>query len=155
MDCFSAVVVFNSGLILGGVMLLLTAFSLIKQYKDIFTRIGFLIVGFSAIFLTLIGILSENFGYAHYVVSVGFFLTFPFAMWTIGLSWLRFASLRWFCVISLLLPFVSFYLWNITFTDEAIWTGVAIPEMATAATLIVWLLIIVYLNKIGRLMDIT
>lgn len=106
---------------------------------------------FAAGFLTAIGIFSENFSPIHYNVSVGLFITFPFSMWFVGLVWLRFPRLRWFCVISLLLPFVSVYIWWGTFSETVPWTGMAIPEILTAITAIVWVWTVITLDLKGYL----
>ncbi len=151
----SAAIVFNSGLIMGAVFVFDATILLIKRIKDIYTRIGFGIYLVSTMFLIAIGIFSKNVGLIHFLVSVGFFATFPFAMWAIGLSWLRFRSIIWFSIISLLLPFISFYLWSITFDGGAPWTGVAIPEILTASTIIAWLWTIVFLLRRGSLAFLT
>ncbi|MCF2136712.1 MAG: DUF998 domain-containing protein [Candidatus Thorarchaeota archaeon] len=150
-----AAIVFNSGLIIGGLMATWASILLLRIIKDVYTRVGIGIYTISAIFLITIGIFSENVGRLHYYVSVGFFLTFPFAMWAIGLSWLRFRGLIWFAIISLLLPFVSFYLWSITFGGTAPWTRVAIPEILTASTMIGWLWALVFLLRQGVLSHLT
>ncbi|MGQ4870974.1 MAG: DUF998 domain-containing protein [Candidatus Thorarchaeota archaeon] len=134
-----AAIVFNAGLVTTGAMLLVFLIQLLRRTQDIFTRVGLFIFLVSVAFLALVGIFSENAGKIHFWVSVGFFFTFPFAMWVIGFSWLRFAHLRWFSIISVLLPFVSMYLWTITFGGTAPWTGVAIPEILTALTAITWI----------------
>ncbi|MHA1576102.1 MAG: DUF998 domain-containing protein, partial [Candidatus Thorarchaeota archaeon] len=134
LQLFSAII-FNTGLITTGLMMLYFSISLFKQLNDPIGKIGLLIFMVSCMFLIGIGVLSENFGDLHFFVSVGFFLTFPFAFWTFGLSWLRFPSLRWFAVVSLLIPFVSLYIW---IGIGSFWVGVAIPEIITAMSAIVW-----------------
>ncbi len=98
-----------------------------------------------------IGILSENFPPFHYWVSVGFFLTFPFSMWFIGIGWLRFSNLRLFSLLSILLPFLSLYMWADVMLGTPIWTNVAIPEIVTALSAIVWLWMINMLHYQGKL----
>ncbi|RLI50079.1 MAG: hypothetical protein DRO73_04345 [Candidatus Thorarchaeota archaeon] len=134
-----AAVIFNAGLITTGAMLFVFLMRLMGRVHDTLTGVGLAIFLISVAFLTLIGVFSENAGRIHFWVSVGFFFTFPFAMWAVGLSWLRFAHLRWFAVLSILLPFVSLCLWPVTFGGTAPWTGVAIPEILTALTAIVWI----------------
>lgn len=150
LQLFSAII-FNSGLIITGVLMLYFSISFFRQLKDPFTKIGLLIFIVSCIFLIAIGIFSENFSPTHYQVSVGFFLTFPFAMWFIFLSWIRFPNLRWFAILSLLVPFISLYLW-IGLWD--FWEGVAIPEILTALSAIVWICIINFLHYKGKLPDV-
>ncbi len=147
----AAAVVFNAGLIVTAVLMLYFAVTLLRALKDWPTRIALIILVVSLGFLASIGVFSENFGSLHFYVSVGFFLTFPFAMWTIAISWLRYRKLWWFCLISFLLPFVSFYMWTSYFGGALPWTGVAIPEIVTSVTAIGWILVINLLHKWGLL----
>lgn len=150
LQLFSAII-FNSGLIVTGLMMLYFSISFFKGLDDWIAKIGLLIFMASCMFLMGIGVLSENFGELHFFVSVGFFLTFPFAMWAFGLSWLRFANLRLFAVVSLLMPFISLYIW-IGIGD--FWDGVAIPEIITALSAILWAWIINNMHYTGKLSDV-
>ena len=144
-------IIFNFGIVTTGVLLFIVTSFFIKQINDWPTRIAMLPFLFACGFLTAIGIFSENFNPIHFQVSVGFFLTFPFAMWFIGLSWLRYRKLWWFCVISLLLPFFSLYIWWGTSNSVLPWTGMAIPEILTAVSAILWLWIFLSLEVKGQL----
>jgi hypothetical protein len=75
-------------------------------------------------------------------------------MWFIGFSWIRFRELWWFVLISLALPFISIYLWWGTFAGVMPWTGVALPEMLTSLTAIMWIWGFVYLHHTGKLANI-
>ncbi|TFH10599.1 MAG: DUF998 domain-containing protein [Candidatus Thorarchaeota archaeon] len=134
-------IVFNSGLIVTGILMMLYAIWFLKWTTDIPTKIGVIPLIISLGFLIGIGVFSENFGYLHYQVSVGFFLTFPFSMWIIGIGWLRFSSLRWFSVLSIILPFISVFMWVDYMGGTSIWQQ-AVPEIVTALSAIVWLWII-------------
>ncbi|MBD3157256.1 MAG: DUF998 domain-containing protein [Candidatus Lokiarchaeota archaeon] len=142
-----AAVIFNVGLTLTGLLMLYFTLYLLRRITEPAMKIALSIFVISCIFLTAIGIFSENFSPTHYIVSVGFFLTFPFAMWALGLGWLRFPKKRLFAVISLLLPFVSLYMWSQP------WDGVAIPEIVTALSAIIWIWIIDWLHVSGSLSE--
>jgi len=144
-------IVFNGGLIVTGILMLLFTVWFLKWTKDIPTKIGLIPLLISLTFLIGIGVLSENFPPFHYWVSVGFFLTFPFSMWVIGIGWLRFSSLRWFSVISLVLPFLSVYMWADVMLGTPMWSNVAIPEIVTALSAIIWLWIINLMQYQGKL----
>ena len=148
---FLVAIIFNSGLIITALLMLFFIFIFFKSLNDLPTKIGILILSISCIFLTLIGIFSENAGQIHFWVSVGFFFTFPFAMWAIALGWLRFPKLRWFSIISFLLPFLSLYIWPAHFAASLPWTGEAIPEIITALSAIGWIWVINFLQYKGRL----
>lgn len=134
--------IFNLGLILTGILMLYYLQSLVRRLDDPLPRIGMIPFGIACMFLMAIGIFSENFNPIHYYVSVGFFFSFPWTMWIFGLSWLRFPKLRWFAVLSLVLPFVSVFLWWGTFAGIFAWSDVAIPEILTAITAIGWIWVV-------------
>jgi hypothetical membrane protein len=146
-------IIFNSGLIITGLLMLYYTIWILRETRDIFTKIGIVPLLLSLCFLISIGIFSENFGDLHYYVSVGFFFTFPFSMWLIGIGWLRFPHLRWFSIISLLLPFISVFMWADYMNGTSIWQQ-AIPEIVTAFSAIVWLWIINLLHYRGKLGDV-
>jgi hypothetical membrane protein len=146
-------IVFNSGLIITGLLMLYYATWFIRKTTDMITKVGVIPLIISLLFLISIGIFSENFGELHYWVSVGFFLTFPFSMWLIGIGWLRFHSLRWFCILSLIIPFISVFMWMDYLNGTSIWQQ-AVPEIVTAFSAIIWLWIINLLHYQGKLTDI-
>jgi len=143
-------IIFNSGLIVTGIVMMLYTIWFLRWTKDIPTKIGVIPLIISLGFLIGIGVFSENFGYLHYQVSVGFFLTFPFSMWLIGIGWLRFPNLRWFSVISIILPFLSVVMWADYMNGTSPWQQ-AVPEIITAFSAIVWLWIINLMQYQGKL----
>jgi len=138
-----AAIVFNVGLVLAGALLLIFSYSFTKVIKDLPTKIGFIPFFIALIFLIAIGVFSENAGAIHFYVSVGFFGSFPFAMWFVGLGFLRFRKFWWFSLISIIMPFFSIYMWTSWFGGSfPFWSGNAIPEITTAFTGIGWLWLI-------------
>jgi hypothetical membrane protein len=144
-------IVFNSGLIITGLVMLYFVYWITKKTTDMPTKVGFVPLMIALVFLISIGIFSENFGEIHFWVSVGFFFSFPFAMWIVGASWLRFPNLRWFALISLLLPLLSIWAWYLHFVGNPYWTGAAIPEIITAMSAILWAWVINYMHYKGKL----
>ncbi len=143
-------IIFNSGLIVTGILMMLYAVWFLKWTKDVPTKIGVIPLLISLAFLIGIGVFSENFGELHYWVSVGFFLSFPFSMWIIGIGWLRFSNLRWFSVVSIILPFLSVVMWADYMNGTSPWQQ-AVPEIVTAFSAIVWLWIINLMQYQGKL----
>lgn len=138
-----AAIVFNIGLVLTGLLLLVFTYSFVRVVSDLPTKIGMIPFFIALVFLIAIGVFSENAGDIHFTVSVGFFASFPFAIWFVGLGFLRFRKLWWFSLVSIILPFFSVYMWTSWFGgDFPFWTGNAIPEITTALTGIGWLWII-------------
>lgn len=141
---FSRALIFNLGLGTTGILLTIITLVFMKELHDRPTVVALVPFLLAAGFLASIGIFSEDIGIRigdkslHYIVSLGFFITFPFAMWFMGISWLRFPRLRWFSTVSLFLPFTSIVLWWGTFRGIFPWSGVAIPELVTALTAIAW-----------------
>ena len=147
-----AAIVFNLGLVLTGILLFLFTFCFVRAIKDLPTKIGMIPFFIALGFLIAIGVFSENAGHIHFVVSVGFFGSFPFAMWFVGLGFLRFRRLWWFSLVSIILPFFSIYMWTSWFGGVfPFWTGNAIPEITTAFTGIGWLWIIWLLHDRNEL----
>ncbi len=144
-------IVFNVGLVLTGIFELYFIQWFIRHLERIIARLAMAAFAIASVFLILIGILSENAGSIHFTVSVGFFFSFPFAMWIMSVELARHSSLRWFALVSFLLPFISVYVWWITFTSTAPWTGMAIPEILTATTAIGWIWVLWLLNNAGKL----
>lgn len=142
-------IVFNAGLVITGILMMLYTIWFLRWAKDALTKIGIIPLLLSLVFLIAIGICSEN-CILHYDVSVGFFLTFPFSMWIIGIVWLRFSNLRWFSVISIILPFLSVVMWADYLNGTSIWQQ-AVPEIVTAFSAIVWLWIINMMQYKGKL----
>lgn len=151
-----AAIIFNVGLVLTGILLLMFTFCFVRTITDLPTKIG-LIPFFVALgFLIGIGVLSENAGDIHFIVSLGFFGSFPFAMWFVGLGLLRFRKLWWFSLISIIMPFFSIYMWTSWYGGVfPFWSGNAIPEITTAITGIGWLWLIWLLYHKGQLSVIT
>ena len=138
-----AAIVFNVGLVLAGILLSVFTFYFARTITDLPTKIGMIPFFIALCFLIGIGVFSENAGDIHFTVSVGFFGSFPFAMWFVGLGFLRFRKLWWFSIISIILPVFSIYMWTSWFGGVfPFWTGNAIPEITTALTGIGWLWLI-------------
>ena len=154
---FPRALIFNLGLITAGILLIIITIMLMNELHDRPTIIAIVPFLLAAGFLTLIGIFSEDTRFRlgnislHYIASLGFFISFPFAMWLMGLSWLRFPHLRWFSIISLFLPVVSIYLWWGTLYGMFPWSGVAIPELSSALTAIVWFWLFIKLATWSRI----
>jgi len=145
-----AAFVFNAGLVLTGTIMLYFSYWFMNRFEDKITKFGHVPLMIALIFLILIGILSEDFGYIHFIVSVGFFASFPFTMWIVGFGFLRYSHLRWFTVVSVILPFFCLFMWTGWYGGLfPSWTGNAIPEITTALSAIgwMWIMWILYYTK--------
>ncbi len=127
--------VYNSGLMVGGVLIIL--FSCLVCYynrkRSFYTWAALL--GAAGVFLALIGVFPENAGAIHGELSVGFFAL-------IAISLLVFSYLSWPVgspgtgALALVLGIASVIVWTVQWP----WHGVAIQESVTSAFAAIWLL---------------
>jgi hypothetical membrane protein len=134
--------VFNSGLILAGII---TVFSVLGLLMKVKTNIGALISGVvllvGTIALICIGLFPENFPPWHFIFSVMLFVSIALAMLFFGGVFTYYKLTRRLGLFSLAsgliaaspwIPYV-FFNWNI---------GAAIPEIISAVAVYVWVIII-------------
>ncbi|MGQ4892232.1 MAG: DUF998 domain-containing protein [Candidatus Njordarchaeia archaeon] len=134
-------IIFNTGLIISGLLLILYTALIFERYGNIIGKIGTIILGLSGIFLLLIGVFPEQYGIIHYDVSVGFFVTFPIAMIILGIThyinWKDYILFVWG-----ILAFIgSFTIWILIPWKTYGITGVAIPEFTSSLLGTTWLAI--------------
>ncbi len=141
-------VVFNGGLIIGGLLLLYFTVSFFRMLNDWPTKIAMIAFMATCLFLVSVGIFSEDFPLPHVLAALGFFLSIPFALGIAGLAWLRFRELRLFAILTLVLSAVSYL------TIFNAWSSIAIRELAEALIAIGWIWLVNYLHHTGRLSSI-
>jgi hypothetical membrane protein len=100
-------ILFNGGLIVTGLLLLYFNIWLIRQFRDLPSRIALLFFVGSSVLLTGIGIFSEDFSFFHFWTAVPFFFSIPFALGVTGMVWLRFAEMRASASLLIILAFLS------------------------------------------------
>lgn len=132
---------FNSGLIISGIFVLVFAIGLFRLLPNNLTsKIGILIFISAALALTTIGIFPENSKPMHYFVSVAFFAFFPTAMFVISAALLYVRKLKT-GLFTLVIAIVSIIPWAIEFSVRFA-PGVAIPEALSALAASVWSIIL-------------
>ena len=134
-------IIFNTGLIISGLLLILYTTLIFKKYSDIFGKIGAIILGISGFFLFLIGVFPEQYGIIHYDVSVGFFVTFPIGMIILGIEhYIRWKD--WILLIWGIVAFIgSMIIWILIPWKAYGITGVAIPEFTSSLIGTIWVAI--------------
>ncbi len=134
--------IFNSGLIACGIITLPLAFRLILQrdHKSIIGSVGGVFLLVSQFFLIGIGVLHEAFGDLHYIVSVGFFVTVLLFGMIYGVTLALSSETRWFGVVAFLLAIVGAVFWVAYMLSLVPWSGVAIPEIVSAAAVVGWVI---------------
>ena len=138
-------VVFNGGLIIGGLLLLYFTVSFFRMLNDWSTKIAMIAFMTTCIFLASVGVFSEEFPLPHVLSALGFFLSIPIALGIAGLAWLRFRELRPFAILTLVLSAVSYL------TIFQAGASVAIRELAEALIAVGWTWVVNCLHYTGRL----
>jgi len=129
---------FNSGLIIGGLLNLLFAFGL-RNYlgKKRLVKVGVSLLIVSSVSLELVGVLTENYNIIHGLVALGYLLLAPVAIICIGQG----EKNKQFGKVSLALGITAllaiFGLPVITFVAN-LQIGFAVPEFVESLVLSIW-----------------
>ena len=129
---------FNSALIIGGLLNLLFAFGLRNYLGKIrWLKIGVSLLIVSSISLALVGVFTENYSIIHALVALGYLLLAPVAIICIGQE----VKSKKFGKVSLTLGIIAllaiFGLPVITFVVN-LQIGFAVPEFAESLLLSIW-----------------
>ena len=133
-------ILFNSGLVIGGILALVFASGLFVLQKTMLGRIGVFIFVLAALAFMAIGVFSENAEPTHYYVSVTFFVLFPISMFVIGAAFLLTAKLK-MGFFTFLAAIVAELVWAIHWTI-GFGSNVAIPEALSALSALIWLMVL-------------
>ena len=134
-------IVFNSGLVTGGILALLFASGLLVFLRDnVLGRIGAFIFVLATLALTAIGIFPENVKPMHYYVSVVFFVISPISMFVIGTAFLLAAKVK-MGVFTFLVAIAAAVVWIIQWTI-GFGSNVAIPETLSALSASMWAIVL-------------
>lgn len=131
---------FNSAVLLGGILSFLFALGLWRYLKDgRSVRVGVVLIMLSDIFLALVGVFTIDYLVMHAIVSLGFFALGPLGFLLIGFETKEDATKRVsiVCGISALLAIVVLPL--IVFVLQ-FKVGFAVPEMIEALIISFWVL---------------
>jgi hypothetical membrane protein len=131
---------FNSGLIIGGILLLVFLSGLFVLQKTMLGRIGVFISVLAALALVAIGTFPESVEPTHHYVSVAFFLLLPVSMLVIGATFLLTArvELGFFTfLVAIVAALVWIMQWTIGFGSD-----VAIPETLSALSAFTWFIVL-------------
>jgi len=130
-------VLFNSSLIISGVLAILFATGLFRFHQEnLLGRIGAFVLFLGAFALTAIGVFPENVEPIHYYASVTFFALLPTSMLFLGAAFLRTprTKLGFFTFIAAI---VAAVVWAIPFGE-----GVAIPETLSGVSASAWAIVL-------------
>ncbi len=133
--------IFNSSLSLAGFITLFLTIWLIRYQifeRSIIGIIAAILLTIAQFFLIGIGIFHEGYGPSHFLVSVGFFVTLVLAGMIYGIRLLQEGPNRFIGVLALSLTISSALIWVGYYLSLMPFTGVAIPEIISAITAIIW-----------------
>lgn len=131
---------FNYGLIVGGILLLVFVSGLFVSQKTMLGRIGVIISVLAALALVAIGVFPGNVKPTHYYVSVAFFLLFPVSMLVVGVAFLLTAKVK-LGFFTFLAAIVAALIWVMQWTI-GFGSNVAIPETLSALSASTWSIVL-------------
>ncbi len=143
-------VLFNSGLIITGLMILYFIIWLVKQIGDKPSKGALLLFAGSAILLAGIGIFSEDFPVGHIWTTVPFFLSIPIVLGVAGVVWFRLSEMRVLGAISIILASTSLLI----MFQPWITLSTAVFETLEAIVAMFWVWLVNYMHYTGRLSSI-
>jgi hypothetical membrane protein len=133
-------ILFNSGLIIGGILALVFVSGLFVLQKTMLGRIGVFIFVLAALALMAIGIFPENVEPTHYYASVAFFLLLLVSLFVIGATFLLTAKVK-MGFFTFLAAIVASLIWIIQWTI-GFGSNVAIPETLSALSASTWSIVL-------------
>lgn len=132
-----AAVIFNSALMIGGVLTFVFAVGLREALSNgVLGKVGSFLLVLDAVALFLIGVFPETAGVIHLYVSLAFFVLLPTSLLLIGAAMVRIfnAKLGLFTIATGLAAIV---VWMLPYDG-----GVAIPEALASAVACVWIVVL-------------
>jgi len=141
-----AALIFNSGLIIGGVLTTILAIGLMRILKKhVLGLVGAFILVLSSISLCAIGVFPESAGRTHFYVSFAFFSLLVISLFLIGATLTQKASQRYLGVFSILAGVVAATAWAVPHE------GVAIPEIIASLAGSAWSIVLCIRILQGRI----
>jgi hypothetical membrane protein len=128
-------VLFNAGLIGGGILYLPFAWSIMRFFRNrTLGKIGGYLLALAAVFLVGIGVFPENTGYRiHLYVSVGFFASLGLSLLFQSATMIQTSAERNLGAVMIFLVVIG-----VTFWILHPWKGVAIPELISGLIAAIW-----------------
>jgi hypothetical membrane protein len=137
-QCPATAVLFNAGLILGGIVTAIFAVGmLIYVGKDAVGKVATALLLVACASLIAIGVFNEDFGKIHYYVSVAFFVSLPLSMLTFVAAFWR-EGKRKLSMLTLGLALLAALVWGLQLTIHYV-PKVAIPEIISGFAGAIWI----------------
>ena len=128
-----AAILFNLGLIIGGILTFTFAIGLRETLpRGFLARAGVLVLMSAAAALCAIGLFPETAGEIHFYVSAAFFTLLPISLFLIGVATTGHRPVRTLGLLAVLAGLTAALVWALP------WTSAAIPEALSSIALSVW-----------------
>ena len=133
----TAAVLFNSSLVIGGVLIIIFAFG-VREFllNKTLGRIGTLVFFLDGAMLCAIGIFPETAGDIHFYVSVAFFVLLPVSLFLNGVAMMQEFSERKTGLFTIVTGIVAATVWMLQ------WSAFAIPETIAALAAFTWSIVL-------------
>ncbi|NWF86868.1 DUF998 domain-containing protein [Candidatus Bathyarchaeota archaeon] len=135
-------ILFNSSLIIGGILTLIFALGLFLYLHNMLGKIGAFTFILDAFALSTIGVFPENIKSVHFYASVAFFVLFPLAMFFVTASFLQMREAK-MGLFTFLIALFATIVWAIQWTIQ-FGPNVAIPEALSAFSAATWSIVLGY-----------
>jgi hypothetical membrane protein len=137
-----AAILFNSSLMIGGVLALIFASGLMQiLHKNKMGLTGTFVLIAGAVSLFAIGLFPETAGRIHFYVSVAFFTLMIISQLLIGAALIQKQSNRLLGIFTILAAASSIGVWTFQFTASPL-RGVAIPEFFSSVAFSLWSIVL-------------
>jgi len=138
-------VIFNTGLILSGILLMVYVSYIARDYLEYKALHGIIFLFISGLCLMSIGLFPEQVEELHFAVSLGFFVSFPIGQLLLSL-YLKYSKGYNILLVLGLVSFIgAFIVWLFPWSNIGV-TGVAIPEFLSSLLGVIWLLTLSYIR---------
>jgi len=135
----TAAFLFNSGLIVGGLLGLVFSLGMVQVLrKRVLGLAGAFMLVLAAVSLVGVGVFPETAGRIHFYVSVAFFAFGPSSLLLVGIALARESSWRKLGVFSVLTGAFAVAVWAVPYP----YRGVAVPEMLASLSTSLWFIIL-------------
>ena len=129
----SPAVLFNTSLIIGGLLTTVFAIGLIQALRiHILSRVGSMLFLLDAFALFAIGVFPETVGRLHFYVSVAFFTLFPLSLLLIGFAMVLETTQKRWGLLAIIVAVIAVGTWMFR------WPSAAIPEFIASLAASSW-----------------
>lgn len=141
---FVRALIFNSGLVVGGILIIYFTIDLIRQMKDVIIKLALLSIIVNALFLAAVGVFSENISGGHIIAALGFFLSIPVSLILVGIGFLQNRNSRKVGIVLVGLGILSIILFRP-------WASIAVWEYSMALVSTIAVVFIDGMDILGHL----